>query len=406
MNRAAALLLALTIAIFATAEGFTPLTAQGGSSTQAQGAAREALDIARAQQRNARLRAERLEAETERAEEASAKAQGQAAALAARVQQAEASVAAAEAELAIVERDRVSLSRSLAQRREPLVQLTAALQTMARRPLALAALQPGSLKDIVHTRAVLGSAIPIVRERTSSLRSELDRARALEAERAEFLASRRAAEARLDARRKDMLALAEQERIRARQAAGGASREAVRAVELAEEARDLDALVSGFERDAVLRRRLAALDGPVVRPTRPGAAAAPRRAGSVAQGGDLGTYLLPVTGKVVQGFGETTGAGSRRPGIVMQPRPAAQVVAPGAGRVAFAGEYEGYGRIVIIEHGGGWTSLLTGLANVAVSTGQGVKAGSPLGLAASRNPEIALELRLAGKAVNPLDRLR
>lgn len=406
MNRAAPLLLAAIIAIFAYSQGVAPLTAQGASSAQASNEARAALEVARDQQRNARLRAEQLEAETERAEEASAKAQGQAAALAARVQQAEASVAAAEAELAIVERDRRALSRSLARRREPLAQLTAALQTMARRPLALAALQPGSLKDIVHTRAVLGSAIPIVRERTASLRGELDQARALEAERGEFLATRRAAEERLEVRRRDMLALAEQERIRARQAAGGASREAVRAIELAEEARDLDALVSGFEQDAALRSRLAALDGPVARPSRPGTAPAPRATRRSAEATVLDTYLLPVTGRVVQGFGETTAAGSRRPGIVMQPRRGAQVVAPGAGRVAFAGEYEGYGRIVIVEHEGGWTSLLTGLASIAVSTGQEVTAGSPLGLAASREPEIALELRRRGTPVNPLDHLR
>ena len=406
MNRAAALLLAVTLGIFFGIQSLAPLTAQGSEPRVAPREAREALEIARTQQRNARTRAERLEAEADRAQEAEAGARTQAAALAARVQQAESRVAAAEAELVLVEGQRRQLSRSLARRREPLVQLTAALETMARRPLALAALQPGSLRNLVHTRAVLGSAIPVVNRRTAALRGELGRARALEEERRTVLAERRAAEERLDARRRDLVAVAEKERVLARQASGGASREAALAVELAEQARDLDALVGNFEQDAALRSRLAALDGPVARPARPGEAALPPRQRPRAAELSLGTYLLPVAGRVTAGFGEQSVDGARRPGIVMEPRKGAQVVAPAAGRIAFAGAYEGYGRIVIIEHGGEWTSLLTGLASVAVATGQEVGAGSPLGLASASAPSIGLELRRSGRPVNPLERLR
>ncbi len=407
MNRIAALLLATVLTIIVGLQGFGPLTAQGASSTSNADEAREALAIARQQQRNARLRAERLEDRSARAEESSAKAQAAAAALAARVQQAEADVAAAEAELALVERERRALSRDLAQRREPLARLTGALQTMARRPLVLAALQPGSLQDVVHTRAVLGSAIPVVRRRTASLRGELDRARALEQERRQFVASRRTAERTLGERRSDMVALAEQQRVIAEQAAGGANREAELAMELAEESRDLDALVGRLERSATLRQRLAALDGPVARPSGTGSASLPTRASAQpAPGGSLDTYLLPVAGRVTGGFGEATDAGGRSSGITIGPRPQAQVVAPSGGRVAFAGRYEGYGRIVILEHEGAWTSLVTGLGSLAVTTGQDVTAGSPLGLAARTAPEIGLELRREGTPVNPLDRLR
>jgi septal ring factor EnvC (AmiA/AmiB activator) len=87
-------------------------------------------------------------------------------------------------------------------------------------------------------------------------------------------------------------------------------------------------------------------------------------------------------------------------------RPDALVVAPAAGRVAFAGPFRGYGGIVIIEHGGGWASLVTGLAGVRVAVGQTLVAGSPLGQAPSRRPRIGLELRRDGERVNPLDQLR
>jgi hypothetical protein len=75
---------------------------------------------------------------------------------------------------------------------------------------------------------------------------------------------------------------------------------------------------------------------------------------------------------------------------------------PAAGRVAFAGPYRGYGRIVIIEHPGGWTSLVTGLARVDARVGEMLVGGAPLGIAGQRRPTVALELRRAGEPVNPL----
>jgi septal ring factor EnvC (AmiA/AmiB activator) len=70
--------------------------------------------------------------------------------------------------------------------------------------------------------------------------------------------------------------------------------------------------------------------------------------------------------------------------------------------VAFAGPYRGYGRIVIIEHPGGWTSLVTGLARTDVEVGEPLVAGAPLGVAAASGPEVMLELRRDGQPVNPL----
>jgi septal ring factor EnvC (AmiA/AmiB activator) len=78
-------------------------------------------------------------------------------------------------------------------------------------------------------------------------------------------------------------------------------------------------------------------------------------------------------------------------------------VAPGAGRIVFAGPYAGYGQIAIIDHGGGWTSLITGLAQLGVRVGDQVLAGSPLGTAGMGRPVVSMELRRDGQPVNPLD---
>jgi septal ring factor EnvC (AmiA/AmiB activator) len=58
---------------------------------------------------------------------------------------------------------------------------------------------------------------------------------------------------------------------------------------------------------------------------------------------------------------------------------------------------------VIIEHQGGWTSLVTGMARIDVRVGQELVGGAPLGIAGAPRPTITLELRRDGNPVNPLE---
>ena len=74
--------------------------------------------------------------------------------------------------------------------------------------------------------------------------------------------------------------------------------------------------------------------------------------------------------------------------------------------MAFAGPFQGYGSIVIIEHPGGWTSLVTGLAALDTSVGRQLVSGSPLGVMGPGRPVLTLELRRQGEPVNPLDFVR
>lgn len=401
-----------TAAFAALAGGVGPVSAQFSAPRAANftntADARAALESARRQQRTARARGERLEQLAARSTVASDKALRSAAALAANIQQAEAGIAASAAELALISRQRRAIDRELADRRAPLVRLTGALQAMARRPLALSALRPGSLRDLVHTRIVLDSTLPRVRALTAGLRGELDRARQLEKAAADAVAAMRGNRRQLTERRKALVALARTRRLTARSMAGHATRESTRAMSLAEQARDLDGLVATLEEAGDLRKQLAALPGPIPRPGNPVASRIPevRPTPSPSATAPPAGYQIPVAGRILAGFGEAEGGGTRLSGIVLSPLPGAQVVAPGAGRVAFAGPYRGYGTIVIIEHDGGWTSLITGLAALDTQVGREVLAGSPLGLAGRSAPRVTLELRRGGTPVNPLDYAR
>jgi septal ring factor EnvC (AmiA/AmiB activator) len=371
--------------------------------------AEAALARATAESRRAEGRAARLTRAAEAATQAASRTANEAAALAARIQQAEAEIEVARARYSIARSQRAAVAARLAAKQEPTARLAAALQTAARRPLTLSALQPGSLKDVVHVRAVLDSAVPQIRARTADLRGELERGRALERKAAQALDQLRASEASLRERRQSLAALAAQQRLASRNTRGAAQREAERALALAEEARDLDGLVDKLGQVATLRQELAALPGPVLRPADLAAplpsapTAAPSPQASAPPPAD---FQLPVQGRTLLGFGAKRESGLANTGLTLAPAAGAQVVAPARGRIAFAGAYRGFGRIVIIEHAGGWTSLVTGLDAIAVTVGDSVIGGSPIGTTERRGGPVTFELRRAGEPVNPLQFLR
>jgi len=114
-------------------------------------------------------------------------------------------------------------------------------------------------------------------------------------------------------------------------------------------------------------------------------------------------YLLPAAGRLVAGFGEARPGQTQSRGLSIMLAGGAQVIAPASGRVVFAGPYQGYGRIVILEHGGGWTSLVTGLSELDCRVGDQLVGGAPLGKMGPGRPLLGFELRRAGQPVNPLD---
>ena len=398
LSVAVALLLGAVLA-FAGAE------AQREGAPDSPAETRAALRKALAERNAAEARSVRLERDATTAQDAAERTAREAAALAARIQQAEAGIDAAQAQIALTARERAALREELGRQQQPVVELAAALQQFSRRPVALAVLRPGSIKDVVYVRAVLDGAAPEVRARTAGLRAQLARSRRLHQQSVEAAAFLRSEEARLTERRKQLAALEAQQRLASRQASGTADREAERALALAEEARDLNELVAELDRAGGLRARLAALPGPLLRPARPEdatlAALSDMPAPAASSSAPPSPYLLPVMGRTVTGFGAPQGS-SASTGLTLAPRPGAQVVAPAPGRIAFAGPYRGYGRIVIIEHPGGWTSLVTGLARTDVAVGETVLGGAPLGIAAQASPRVTLELRSGGEPVNPL----
>ena len=371
------------------------------------GDTRAALAAAQAQGEAARQRAQALEAEAAKATGAADRTAREAAALAARIQQAEAGLAAGEARLALIGRDQSALRAGLAAKQRPLVRLTGALQRLSRRPMVLSLLRPGSLRDTMHLRALLETMLPEVERRTLGLRREIARGRTLQDNALAAQQALRRDQSELAQRRTALAALETRQRLASRDASGVADREAERALALAEQARDLGALTQSLGQAGTLREILAALPGPVLRPERPDLArVTPEDPPAATAAPGIAGYILPVDGRLVAGFGEAKPGVPLSRGIALAPRGGAQAVAPAPGRVVFAGPYRGYGNIVIVEHPGGWTSVITGLARLNAKVGEQLVRGSPLGSAGPLRPLLTLELRKDGEPINPLDAIR
>lgn len=351
---------------------------------------RAALALAKRQAEEATLRSRQLEREAAAATGGAARARAQAEVIAARIQAAEAEITAAETRIRIIENLRAEQRARLAERQEPVVRLTAALQTMARRPPALALVQPGSLDEVVHVRSLLAATLPIIRARTATLRREIRAGTALREQAQLAVASLVAGQEELKKQRLALARLEAGERRRSQSLAGAALFESDRALAFSEEARDLTQQMGTLRYQSQVRRSLAELPGPVLRPGEAPATAAPQRAPA---------YLLPVDGRLVSGTGELSDAGVHARGLTFETRSYAPVVSPAAGRVSYAGPFRGYDGIVIIEHRGGLTTLITNLGQLTVRAGDLVRRGQPLGRASGGRPRVTVELRRAGRPV-------
>lgn len=346
---------------------------------------------------NARAAAYRQAAASEA--DAAARARAEQAAVVADIEKSQADIAAAQARVTLVEAMLDDQRGALERQQAPVARLLAALQSFARRPAIVGLVEPGSVDDLVHVRAVLATVTPAIRERTAGLRGEVDRTRALRASAALARQSVIDSRAALDAQQLALTRLEAQHEQRASAFTHDALHQSDRAIAMGEAARDAVDRMQELGDAAQTGSALAALPGPVSRPLAPGEIAT-RLDLARWPSGDA-PYTLPVAGTLVTGLGEISDAGVRSRGLTFATAPGAPVRAPAGGRIAFAAPFRDYGSIVIIDHGDGWTTLVTGLSQVVVHRGDPVAQGVAIGRAASGGaPRVTVELRRRGRPVD------
>ncbi len=124
--------------------------------------------------------------------------------------------------------------------------------------------------------------------------------------------------------------------------------------------------------------------------------------------------LWPVTGRLTSSFGERldpfNGEGAFHAGLDIAAAYGTPVRAPADGVIAKAGPASGYGREMIVDHGGDVTTIYGHLSGFAVIAGQLVKQGQVIGYVGSAGrstgPHLHYEVRVHNMPVNPHKYLR
>lgn len=122
-------------------------------------------------------------------------------------------------------------------------------------------------------------------------------------------------------------------------------------------------------------------------------------------GRPAGQAIWPVRGSTLHNYGDVISSELRWKGMVIAANEGTQVKAIADGRVLLADWLQGYGLVVVVEHGKGDMSLYGYNQSALVSVGQEVRAGQPIALVGSsggqERPALYFEIRRQGKTVNP-----
>ncbi len=122
-----------------------------------------------------------------------------------------------------------------------------------------------------------------------------------------------------------------------------------------------------------------------------------------------GSFIKPADGPITSGFGSRYHPILHRQkmhtGVDIGAGYGAEIRAAGGGEVIFAGYRRGYGNCVIIDHGGGVSTLYGHCSSLGVSAGQQVRQGQAIAhvgsTGLSTGPHLHFEVRHNGSPVNP-----
>ena len=163
------------------------------------------------------------------------------------------------------------------------------------------------------------------------------------------------------------------------------------------------AVANGLELDAALRPGQRLLIPTVLNNRATPAPAAGQQAATPAA--PTARFAWPVSANVRRGF-SPRGRTNYHDGIDMAVPIGTAVRASAGGKVLFAGdEPRQFGKLVVVDHGGGWHTAYAFLSRITVKVGDDVSPGERVGLSGrtgmARGPEVHFELRHDNAPVDP-----
>lgn len=371
-----------------------PTAAQDGASTPASADATRARDEADALRRLAEVRARLaalaeeqrgIEAERDAAAADLREADATVAAAVRALRDTESAIATGERELASLEAEQAALEASLSTQREALAELVRAAYALGRHEQLKLLLAQDRVADLSRVLAYQGY---LQRDRSARIEGLLAELQALAEVGARVQAQREGLAVRRDEQAGGIAALE----------AGRAERRAL-LEDLERQGRDAEARRGALARDEraleSLLERLRDVLADIPDQPEEARAFATRR----------GALPWPLDGAVVAGFGGTLPDGRRSSGLLLAGTAGAEVRVVSPGRVAFAEWLNGYGLLLIVDHGDGWMSLYAHNDALLKDAGDWVRAGEPVATVGSSGGQgraaLYFELRQGARPVDP-----
>jgi septal ring factor EnvC (AmiA/AmiB activator) len=385
----------LSIAAAATLASPAVVSAQG---TADPGEARKRLEADRGRLEATQRRSSELKAELDKISAERARIDARLVETGRLIHQSEAQLMLIESRLGELETQEKHLRGSLEARHGSISALLAAMQRMGRNPPPVMVTGREDALTMVRSAMLLAAAFPELTTQAVALANQLtDLTRVMTSIRTEG-DKLRAEMARLSNARTRLAGLQESKRqsLAERQAELAHARQA--AAEISKSVSDLSELISKldkevaektglgtYEQEVALERRLS---GPENGETSVVLAPAEDRTAMLTPGRikpampfseAKGLAPLPAQGRKILSFGERTQYGSQSKGLIIETRQGGAIVSPCDGWIVYAGDFRSYGRLLIINAGGGYHILLAGLSQIDVQVGQFVLTGEPVG---------------------------
>ena len=290
------------------------------------------------------------------------------------------------------------INYAIRQDEDDLLALLAALQRLEANPPPALTLKPDSAIANAQAAQLMATLSKQLDQRTKVLTAQLTRLNEEQARASETQAQIEANQRQLERRRSETQGLVKEKSSLRKSIDIQREEKQALAKRLAQESATLRELLEKLESEArAIYPRVKPGRGvskPTKRPALP--LSLPEGVGPFANA--KGRLTLPVTGPLTKRYG-----GDEK-GLTFATPSKGQVLAPYAGRVEFAGPFKNYDKVIIVDVGGGYYILMTGLGDIFAEIGETLTQGEPVGAmpaASSGSNELYLEVRKEGQTVDP-----
>lgn len=321
-------------------------------------------------------------------------------------------------ELAVLQKHLNESEEKFNSENDMLIETLAALQNLALRPSEAVLVQPLSPVEVMRSSILLRGSVHSLESRASSIRQSIEDISNQKAQIALRLQDLEKDNKKLAMQQEGMKKLSQQKSTMYSQISSQSEEAKKKADMLASQAHNLRDLLEKLEKQKEIARRQMAEKARLAREQ---AAAKlheeshgleaineyenssqtleqPAAGFSKAKG----RLSRPARGPLVTAFHSELSKGVYSNGIDIKTAAKAQVIAPYDGTVIYAGPFKNFANLIIIDHGEGYTSLLSGLGETDTEVGQTLLAGEPVGtMPADAGSKLHIEIRKNNHPVNP-----